>query len=122
MRDKLIGLLANAFDERTVKCLDCFDNDECLDRGYCDDWTADIADYLIASGVTVQEWIPVSERLPEYSGLTLVRVAVSMLDVKVNVPSIKRYVNEEKAWVCRGEKMTNVTHWMLLPAAPKEGK
>ena len=25
----------------------------------------DIADHLIANGVTVQEWIPVSERLPE---------------------------------------------------------
>lgn len=54
MRNKLIEMLANAFDERTVKCLDCFDNDECLDRGYCDVWTADIADTLIANGVTVQ--------------------------------------------------------------------
>ena len=25
----------------------------------------DVADYLVANGVTVQEWIPVTERLPE---------------------------------------------------------
>lgn len=66
------------------------------------------------------KWIPVSERLPEDSGLTLVRVDFSMWDKKVNVPSLERYVNEEKAWFCDGAKLTNVTHWMPLPEAPKE--
>ena len=80
----------------------------------------ELADYLIAHGVTVQEWIPVNERLPDDSGLTLVRVDFSMWDEKVNVPSLERYVNEEKAWFCDGAKLTNVTHWMPLPEAPKE--
>lgn len=80
----------------------------------------DLADYLISRGVTVQKWIPVSERLPEDSGSTLVRVDFYMWDEKVNVPSLERYVNEEKAWFYDGVKLTNVTHWMPLPEAPEE--
>ena len=34
--------------------------------------TSRIADHLIANGVTVQRWIPVTERLPEESGYYLV--------------------------------------------------
>lgn len=102
MRDKLICMIQNAVD------------------GCSSYWAWLIADYLIAHGVTVQKWIPVSERLPEDSGLTLVRVDFSMWDKKVNVPSLERYVNEEKAWFCDGAKLTNITHWMPLPAAPKE--
>lgn len=33
----------------------------------------DIADYLISNGVTVQEWIPVTERLPENEKDVLIR-------------------------------------------------
>ena len=33
----------------------------------------EIADYLIANGVTVQKWIPVTERLPEEMGKYLCR-------------------------------------------------
>ena len=37
-----------------------------LDRFVYDDWysNGEIADYLISNGVTVQEWISVTERLP----------------------------------------------------------
>lgn len=31
--------------------------------------SAMLADHLIANGVTVQQWIPVTERLPEKSGM-----------------------------------------------------
>ena len=40
---------------------------ELLDRFVYDDWysNGDIAEKLLANGVTVQEWIPVYDRLPE---------------------------------------------------------
>lgn len=42
---------------------------EILDRFVYDDWygNGEIAEKLIANGVTVQEWIPVKERLPQES-------------------------------------------------------
>ena len=36
-----------------------------FDDQYSDGTIAIIADYLISNGVTVQEWIPVKDRLPE---------------------------------------------------------
>ena len=44
----------------------CTSCEECRDE--------DIADHLIANGVMVQEWIPVTERLPEHDGRYLCNV------------------------------------------------
>ena len=41
-------------DQEIIKALRC-----------CANSFEDVADYLISNGVTVQEWIPVTERLPE---------------------------------------------------------
>lgn len=115
MRDKLIALI-----DATKACPYDFPCEECTYNDEPSCFSPRLADELIANGVTIQEWIPVSERLPEDSGLTLVRVDFSMWDKKVNVPSLERYVNEEKTWFCDGAKLTNVTHWMPLPEVPKE--
>ena len=88
-----------------------------------------VADYLIANGVTVQEWIPVTERLPD---LELVEAKVDDFDLYACLATIKndrarngRYVG--KAWY-DGERFMdsdcvdityNVTHWMPLPEPPK---
>ena len=37
----------------------------------------DIADYLISNGVTVQEWISVEDRLPEFPGHYLVCTSIN---------------------------------------------
>ena len=75
-----------------------------------------IADYLITHGVTVQEWIPVDEMLPEE---------------KVNciVHYKHAYCDNDDYWaigICfyDGEKFQmdwsyKVTNWMPLPKPPK---
>ena len=109
MRDKLIGLIIDGFRNCTKP-----------HEVYAQLDLEALADYLIAHGVTVQKWIPVSERLPEDSGSTLVRDDFYVWDEKVTVTSLERYVKEEKAWYRDDVKLTNVTHWMPLPTAPKE--
>ena len=74
VREKLVELLAKYFDigdsyaynlTRVKSAFACgtmrFDDFEEFDE----ETVADIADYLISNGVTVQEWISVDNRLPE---------------------------------------------------------
>lgn len=75
-----------------------------------------LIDYLIANGVTVQEWISVKDRLPEE---------------KVNciVHYKHAYCDNDNYWAIGfcfydGEKFRidlsyKVTHWMPLPQPPK---
>jgi hypothetical protein len=73
------------------------------------------ADHLIDNGVTIQRWIPVTERLPDD-----------------DIPSARYlcyangYVRILKYWRMYksfeyGGKPIKVTHWMPLPEPPKEG-
>ena len=74
MREKMIGVLDVIGSCNAKYCADCeFANDieGCVRRQ-----KEIIADHLIANGVTVQKWIPVTERLPESENPVLV-VAVS---------------------------------------------
>ena len=85
--------------------------DERLDYSF-----EDVADHLIANGVTVQEWISVNDRLPEE---------------KVNciVYYKHAYCDNDDYWaigICfyDGEKFQmdlsyKVTHWQYLPNPPK---
>ena len=76
-----------------------------------------VADYLLDNGVTVQEWIPVTERLPE-------------LHTKVLCCGVKggRFIAETSEWgeghlywtKRDGKGCPEVTHWMPLPKPPKE--
>ena len=77
----------------------------------CDDEYDWMADRLIANGVTVQEWIPVTERLPDKGGSYLV------------FSSKSKTVFTAHYWL--GDRWSNrangqfITHWMPLPEAPK---
>lgn len=87
---------------------------ELLKKNLFDDYDfEDLAEELIANGVTVQRWVPVTERLPE--PLEYVLVYVSNRDY-VEIA----YMTIYKEWV-GVEIKSQVTHWMQLPTPPKDG-
>ena len=86
-----------------------------------------IADDLIANGVTVQEWISVKDRLPETDGICIV------CDCRLNGnPWIHTagFIKASSSW-CelhgvyyddgygRYSEQDKITHWMPMPNPPK---
>lgn len=69
-----------------------------------------IADYLIANGVTIQKWIPVTERLPE-QGQEVIVYSGGVLK-----PTVFAY----QFWNKNYDSWARITHWMPLPEAAKE--
>lgn len=84
-----------------------------------------IADHLIANGVTLNQWIPVTERLPKEDKKILVLCKNGAMFVGV----MGKYYGgtESRFRTCtalNSTKLLNkgrVTHWMPLPGLPKEG-
>ena len=72
-----------------------------------------IADHLIANGVTVQKWIPVTERLPEKDTYTL--VTTDGIVISAYWHNDRFYGFSAKGIATVG----GVTHWMPLPQPPK---
>ena len=106
-REKLIELL----DEATLNLRE-------LCGGYNDGTgNAVRADHLIANGVTVQKWIPVSERLPERDVLVLCIGAKGGMFLGITTCLFSdgtAYFDVPNARRCRF-----ATHWMPLPEPPK---
>ena len=88
-----------------------------------------IADHLIANGVTVQKWIPVTERLPKlipcnagtaYS--EAVNVLTSGRKVLTAIWDGFDFECDARFWGAEGE---TITHWISvllpLPEPPEEG-
>lgn len=77
------------------------------------------ADYLIANGVTIQRWIPVTERLPEKEKDVLCSRGNhigALMDVYTYMGNDKwddTYGNRSYT------KDEGITHWMPLPEPPK---
>ena len=104
---------------------------ELLDRFVYDDWysNGDIAEKLIANGVTVQEWISVNDRLPieeakaheqEWPGEYC---EFLVMIEKGSLPTTLYYDLEENEWfrinTALERETYEVTHWMPLPLPPK---
>ena len=68
-----------------------------------------VTDYLPDSGVTVQEWISVTERLPDW------RDGKVLVFTKYGFSICERTVNNR--W--RGQHANWITHWAYLPKPPK---
>ena len=79
-----------------------------------------IAQHLIANGVTVQEWISVEDRLPEYSNDGF---ADAVLVADGFVQHMAYFVGGEWRFAESGEikepMWYRITHWMPLPEPPK---
>ena len=75
-----------------------------------------IADYLLDSGVTVQEWISVTERLPEKGEEVLV------FDTRENWTGFA-WLRPDETWTALGFDfpldLGEVTHWMPMTPPPK---
>jgi hypothetical protein len=99
MREKLIELVNNVLKH--------------LPWGEVSSHTAgDVADHLIANGVTIQKWIPVSERLPEEFQRVLICGAYKFL-------AVGRVMNGRWVISWNNDEAKSVTHWMPLPEPPK---
>ena len=91
--------------------------------GYSIDTQPDVeylADHLISNGVTVQEWISVDDRLPEYSNDGF---ADAVLVTDGFVQHMAYFVGGEWRFAESGEikepMWYRITHWMPLPKPPK---
>ena len=84
-------------------------------HGYHDKYilNSELADHLIANGVTVQKWIPVTERLPEEWS----RVLVYIPHIDVMTFAKMRAGSWYSTW--DSMKLDHVSHWMPLPTPPK---
>ena len=117
VREKLVELIAQKVcDTWSESC------DEWLphDCGKCyanDCHISEIADHLIANGVTVQEWISVTERLPE----PFVSVLVYMPGEEPFPTVHEGFISKDGIWqseMLRREP-GEVTHWKPMPQPPK---
>ena len=74
-----------------------------------------LIDYLIANGVTVQEWISVSERLPQ----NFVSVLGYMTDAGEFPPVRECYTVGNAFFFTALGDVHPVSHWCELPQPPK---
>ena len=79
------------------------------------DPTEAVADYLLDSGVTVQEWISVKDRLPEHGDVVVV------WHTYMEHPFVCQWDERSDCWI--DNKWTfgrnTITHWCYLPQPPK---
>ena len=80
-------------------------------------FTEYLADYLINSGVTVQEWVSVKDRLPEAGGYVV--CIAKRNPFSRFMPMVARI--EKNGWVnpMTEQYISEVTHWMPMPELPK---
>ena len=105
VREKLIWLIAKA---KYICANDYSDHTE-------DEY---IADTLLDNGVTVQEWIPVDDRLPDNGGYVV--CIAKRNPFSRFMPMVARI--EKNGWVnpITEQYISEVTHWMPIPQPPKE--
>lgn len=80
-----------------------------------------IIDAMPTADVTVQKWIPVSERLPEPNEDGSVNAVLVTNGFVIHMA----YFNNKNWWFCESGQAAEsmfyvVTHWMPLPEPPKE--
>ena len=121
VREKLVEILKQAPFEGKV-----------LDEWWWEEKIKRIADHLISNGVTVQEWIPVTERLPERDKEVLLIVhgwedrlyytgCLHRQEAERSwLTDIESKASDWKIWGFSYLREPSVTHWMPMPQPPKE--
>ena len=106
VRKKLMELIKKISYDKKLELCDLWD---------MRDGAEDIADLLIENGVTVQEWIPVDERLPE----NFISVLGYMTDAG-EFPSARECYTVGNAFFfpALGD-VHPVSHWCEMPEPPK---
>ena len=118
VKEKLVELLRNAKAAMKSENLSCD-----IARNMF------VVDFMIANGVTVQEWISVEDRLPDETGRYLAvkkRIAPDELGGnRTDIVILRFFVDDGfrmpthiPDWI-NGEINEEVTHWMPLPNPPK---
>ena len=81
---------------------------------------------LLSHGVTVQEWISVTERLPDNKEHDWVLAQVVEDNGFMHIPKVMEYrqskndwFEETYGWLSDHNGAFTVTHWMPLPEPPK---
>ena len=112
MREKMIELifvgqvLADSMCDKQAECNKCpYSSPNACRMGA-------MVDHLIANGVTIQKWIPVTERLPEKDGIYLTFS-------KKKEYEFHFFQTGKRMWPAVWDE-DGVTHWMPLPEPPKE--
>ena len=106
IREKLVELLDEVLDECELVC----------ERSNCPHFplpscvSTKQAYYLIANGVTVQEWISVVDRMPEKNS-----TVIAADDNGIVFQCLYAY----DGWDLWDGNTVNITHWMPLPQPPK---
>ena len=106
VREKLVELLQNAKAAMKSENLSCD-----IARNMF------VVDFMMANGVTVQEWIPVKDRLPE-DGEYVVCIAKRNPFSRF-MPMVARI--EKNGWAnpITEQYISEVTHWIPMPQPPK---
>ena len=118
VREKLVELLQNAKAAMKSENLSCD-----IARNMF------VVDFMMANGVTVQEWISVDDRLPDETGRYLAvkkRIAPDELGGnRTDIVILRFFVDDGfrmpthiPDWI-NEEINEEVTHWMPLPELPK---
>ena len=123
VKEKLVEIMEDlgCNNEYCKDCEFCNDIDGCVHRR-----KEIIADRLIASGVTVQEWISVKDRLPDNKEHDWVLAQVVEDNGYMHIPRVMEYrqqrndwFEETYGWLSEHNGVFSVTHWMPLPQPPK---
>ena len=106
VREKLVELLKNAKAAMKSENLSCD-----IARNMF------VVDFMMSNGVTVQEWIPVKDRLPEAGGYVV--CIAKRNPFSRFMPMVARI--EKNGWAnpITEQYISEVTHWMPLPQPPK---
>ena len=80
------------------------------------DPTEAVADYLLDSGVTVQEWISVKDRLPEEKANCIVYYKHAFCEDENHVGICVCFYDGDEFQM---DSLHEVTHWMPIPKPPK---